>query len=85
VGTDEEAIVEAVTELMEDATAYGRMAHSANPYGDGLASQRIVKAIFDASDIRTDGVQMAKAADVPVLVSAAEAQSEPKRPLGYTG
>ncbi len=67
VGTDENAIVEAAVELLEDGTAYGRMAHGVNPYGDGRASQRIVKAICDASDICTGGGQISKAADGPIL------------------
>lgn len=51
VGSDENAILEAVVELLEDETVYSRMAPSINPYGDGRASQRIVKAICDVSDI----------------------------------
>jgi len=71
VGTDENAIVEAVVELLEDGTAYDRMAHGANLYGDGRASQRIVKAICNASDICTGDGQISKAADEPILDSIA--------------
>jgi UDP-N-acetylglucosamine 2-epimerase (non-hydrolysing) len=49
VGTDEQTIVEAAVELLDDAAAYGRMAQRVNPYGDGRASQRIVKALCDHS------------------------------------
>lgn len=45
VGTDEEAIVDAVTLLLRDPAAYDRMAQAVNPYGDGHASRRTVSAI----------------------------------------
>lgn len=48
VGTKTEAIVEAVTSLLEDETLYRTMATGANPYGDGHASQRIVQALLEA-------------------------------------
>ena len=41
VGTDEDRIYEAFTELLEDRAAYERMACASNPYGDGQASVRI--------------------------------------------
>lgn len=47
VGTDTCAIVDSVAGLMEDEALYQRMASVANPYGDGTASQRIVRAILD--------------------------------------
>jgi UDP-N-acetylglucosamine 2-epimerase (non-hydrolysing) len=71
VGTNKNAIVEAAVELLEDAGAYARMAKSVNPYGDGRASQRIVKAIFDASNIGAIGLPTAKVADELVLESPA--------------
>lgn len=45
VGTDKHRIVDAVTTLLTDQTAYDAMAKSVNPYGDGLASVRCVQAI----------------------------------------
>lgn len=45
VGTDEEAVFKAATELLQDETAYNKMAYATNPYGDGQASQRILDAI----------------------------------------
>lgn len=42
VGTSEEAIVSAVSELLDDSAAYQRMSLAHNPYGDGRASERIV-------------------------------------------
>lgn len=41
VGTEEETIYHAFRELLEDETVYHRMSHASNPYGDGLACQRI--------------------------------------------
>lgn len=41
VGTDESAIYNAFTELLEDDAAYKKMSHSCNPYGDGKACKRI--------------------------------------------
>jgi UDP-N-acetylglucosamine 2-epimerase (non-hydrolysing) len=45
IGTDREAIVNHVEELLEDGRAYRRMAMAANPYGDGQASERIVEVL----------------------------------------
>ncbi|MCD9196882.1 non-hydrolyzing UDP-N-acetylglucosamine 2-epimerase [Aeromicrobium wangtongii] len=45
VGTDEEVIVDAVSTLLTDETAYKAMAQAVNPYGDGRAAGRIVDAI----------------------------------------
>ena len=41
VGTDEEVIYRAFTELLEDPKEYERMSKSSNPYGDGHACERI--------------------------------------------
>ena len=41
VGTQEETIYKAFKLLLEDKTEYERMSKACNPYGDGLASQRI--------------------------------------------
>lgn len=50
VGTDEETVFTAATELLREEVAYNKMAHAENPYGDGQASQRILDAIaFDFS------------------------------------
>ena len=42
VGTDYDKIVDGVSELLSDPKAYERMIKAVNPYGDGLACQRIV-------------------------------------------
>jgi hypothetical protein len=41
VGTSEEVIYNEFTKLLDDKAAYDQMAHAANPYGDGHASERI--------------------------------------------
>ena len=41
VGTDLAAIVNEAQHLLDDQKAYDAMAHAHNPYGDGLAAQRI--------------------------------------------
>jgi UDP-N-acetylglucosamine 2-epimerase (non-hydrolysing) len=46
VGTDETTIVAAHNELLDDDAAYQRMAHAANPYGDGQAARRIAEALW---------------------------------------
>jgi UDP-N-acetylglucosamine 2-epimerase (non-hydrolysing) len=46
VGTDEDSIVQATKEILEDPHIYNAMAHARNPYGDGLASRRIVARIL---------------------------------------
>jgi UDP-N-acetylglucosamine 2-epimerase (non-hydrolysing) len=45
IGTDRKAIVDNVEELLEDEQAYREMATATNPFGDGLASKRIVEVL----------------------------------------
>lgn len=47
VGVSEEVIYENAKTLLTNRTEYDRMAKAVNPYGDGHASERIVKAIID--------------------------------------
>lgn len=42
VGTDYDAIVNNVSELLDNEAAYDKMSKAVNPYGDGKACQRIV-------------------------------------------
>lgn len=42
VGTDEETIYQAFTNLLDSEQEYKSMSHASNPYGDGCASKRIV-------------------------------------------
>ena len=43
VGTDRAEIVARADELLDDPSAYQRMATAANPYGDGTAAEKIVQ------------------------------------------
>ena len=45
VGANRQRIVDSVSELLSDATAYQAMSRAHNPYGDGLASRRIVEVL----------------------------------------
>ncbi|AYB40732.1 non-hydrolyzing UDP-N-acetylglucosamine 2-epimerase [Brevibacillus laterosporus] len=45
-GTDEQQVYDMANELLTNPVAYEQMAQAANPYGDGKASERIVKAIL---------------------------------------
>ena len=45
VGTDAELIINEVTHLLENDTAYQAMAQASNPYGNGQSAQQIVKII----------------------------------------
>ncbi len=45
VGTEPEAIVDAVERLLRDRMAYARMSQIRNPYGDGHAAERIVRVL----------------------------------------
>jgi UDP-N-acetylglucosamine 2-epimerase (non-hydrolysing) len=49
VGTDTEWIVQQTQSLLEDPDEYAVMAKAINPYGDGDAAQRIVKALLAAT------------------------------------
>lgn len=57
VGTNEEVIYSAAKELLDNGTAYEKMARAKNPFGDGQASRRIVESIlfaFGKSENRPD-------------------------------
>ena len=47
VGTDYDKIVFEVSALLDDAAYYEKMSKAVNPYGDGLACQRIVNTLKD--------------------------------------
>jgi len=51
VGTSRDRIVAEVTELLTNGNSYRTMANAVNPYGDGTASQQIVRILqrFDES------------------------------------
>lgn len=45
VGTEEQTIYKAFSQLLTDPAAYAAMAHASNPYGDGKASKRIADVL----------------------------------------
>lgn len=57
VGTDIEQIVSEANELLRNSEAYAKMSKSINPYGDGIASQRIVDAILKYFELSTKDVE----------------------------
>jgi len=48
VGTATSQIVEEATRLLDDQTEYVKMSKASNPYGDGHAAERIIRALLDA-------------------------------------
>ncbi len=52
VGTSEEKIYSAFTELLENTDEYNKMSHSCNPYGDGNACQRIADILEENNKYR---------------------------------
>ena len=56
-GVEKDDIVRLAKELLDSEDAYNKLAHAANPYGDGEASRRPVEAIlyaFGYSDKRPE-------------------------------
>lgn len=49
VGTDTERIVKEAERLLDDAAAYRSMSFAHNPYGDGRASERIVRVLLETA------------------------------------
>ncbi len=46
IGTEREDIVRAASQLLSDQAYYAQMSRAANPYGDGLAGERIAEAML---------------------------------------
>ena len=46
VGTNREKIEQGVSMLLDDSDCYRRMSEAVNPYGDGMACERIVKQLM---------------------------------------
>ena len=46
MGTDRDHIVEQASTLLDDPVAYAQMAKATNPFGDGHAAERIVRALL---------------------------------------
>ena len=57
VGTDIEKIVKEANELINNKEAYATMSKAINPYGDGIASQRIVDAILKYFDLKSEDIK----------------------------
>jgi UDP-N-acetylglucosamine 2-epimerase (non-hydrolysing) len=53
VGTDTARIVGEAKHLLDDESAYAAMAKAANPYGDGFAAERIIRALLNSSAVST--------------------------------
>lgn len=53
-GTSEESVYESIKELLNNRQLYDQMANAPNPYGDGTASQKIIRHIIEyfRGDIR---------------------------------
>ncbi len=56
-GIHKENIYNLACELFDDKTAYEKMAHAVNPYGDGHACERILQAIEHHFKLREDAPQ----------------------------
>ena len=57
VGTETKDVIEAMTELLDNAALHKKMSEAPNPYGDGKASQRILDCIayeFGCTDHRPE-------------------------------
>lgn len=54
VGTDDDLIMRETSKLLDDQAAYDAMSRAHNPYGDGLASQRIRDAVLSYLTIKQD-------------------------------
>lgn len=46
VGTNQQTIVDALSELLDTPGAWDAMSRSINPYGDGTASQQIITQLL---------------------------------------
>lgn len=56
VGTDTQKIVDGVQNLLDNPEEYKKMSESINPYGDGLASKRIVEIIKREFENKSTGL-----------------------------
>ena len=57
VGTDVKQIVNEANKLLRNSEEYSKMSKSINPYGDGIASQRITDAILKYFELSTKEVE----------------------------
>ena len=56
VGTAYEDVLNETTRLLDDAEYYRSMAEAANPYGDGRACERIIKAILAKNGVEVEKI-----------------------------
>jgi UDP-N-acetylglucosamine 2-epimerase (non-hydrolysing) len=49
VGTNTQDILSETRRLLDNPQEHAAMAHAVNPYGDGKAAERIVKALLSAN------------------------------------
>ncbi|MCE9523193.1 MAG: UDP-N-acetylglucosamine 2-epimerase (non-hydrolyzing) [Alphaproteobacteria bacterium] len=49
IGTDGDRLLERASALLDDRLQYERMSRALNPYGDGLAAERIVRSLINGS------------------------------------
>lgn len=70
VGTDPKRIFGETRRLLDDGDAYSRMARVANPFGDGMASGRIVNLLRAASKLDRESAR-ALWADAPMAGASA--------------
>ena len=50
VGTDPKRIISNTIQLLEEEQTYQTMAQANNPFGDGYAAEKIIKAVLDFKD-----------------------------------
>ena len=67
VGTDYDRIVGETSRLLDDAEAYRSMANAVNPYGDGLACQRIAEFLRSRLERKRAGTPGEASAKVSFL------------------
>ena len=48
VGTATSQIIQEATRLLDDPVEYEKMSKASNPYGDGHAAEKIIKALLEA-------------------------------------
>ncbi|WP_159793925.1 non-hydrolyzing UDP-N-acetylglucosamine 2-epimerase [Puerhibacterium puerhi] len=69
VGTDEQRIVQEVSLLLENEPTYEAMAQTANPYGDGRSTARVLEAIATLLD------RAKSATSMPIIVGEGHEKS----------
>ena len=73
VGTDAARIVAEARRLLEDESAYERMARVANPFGDGHASGRIVQLLLRVGPSAAVGLPRAQLLPAPRATNSSNA------------